>query len=163
MPRATDDFSLVPSLGSFGLGVLPIVWLPGHGGTCGNGPRQSGQPTPSATPMSSATRASLAHVTLDDPAPCGLRRHRNPPHPYWATTDEAAAELGVTRSAVRQMMLADRLTYKTAANGRRYVRRHQLEVIANAGRRLHSIRQTAQPLEQHGSRAWSQGVSATLP
>ncbi len=29
------------------------------------------------------------------------------------------------------MMLADRLPYVTAANGRRYVRRHQLDVIAN--------------------------------
>ena len=30
------------------------------------------------------------------------------------------------------MMRSDRLPYETAANGRRYVRRHQLEVIANA-------------------------------
>ena len=30
------------------------------------------------------------------------------------------------------MILSDRLPYATAANGRRYVRRHQLEVIANA-------------------------------
>ena len=30
------------------------------------------------------------------------------------------------------MMLSDRLPYETTANGRRYVRRHQLEVIPNA-------------------------------
>ena len=29
------------------------------------------------------------------------------------------------------MMLADRFPYVTAPNGRRYVRRHQLDVIAN--------------------------------
>jgi hypothetical protein len=46
----------------------------------------------------------------------------NPAHHYWATTEETAAELRVTRSAVRQMMLADRLPYVTARNGRRYVR-----------------------------------------
>ena len=30
------------------------------------------------------------------------------------------------------MMLSDRLPYETAANGRRNVRRHKLEAIANA-------------------------------
>ena len=44
---------------------------------------------------------------------------------------DAAEELGVTRSAVRQMMLSDRLPYVVAANGRRYVRRHQLDVIVD--------------------------------
>ena len=33
-------------------------------------------------------------------------------------------------------MLSDRLPYEAAANGRRYVRRHQLEVIATAETRL---------------------------
>ena len=40
--------------------------------------------------------------------------------------------LGVSKSNVPLMMLSDRLPYETAPNGRRYVRRHQLEVIANA-------------------------------
>ena len=40
--------------------------------------------------------------------------------------------LHVSISNVPLMMLAGRLPYETAANGRRYVRRHQLEVIANA-------------------------------
>ena len=40
--------------------------------------------------------------------------------------------LGVSKSTVPLMMLSDRLPYETAPNGRRYVRRQQLEVIANA-------------------------------
>ena len=40
--------------------------------------------------------------------------------------------LGVSRSNVPLMMLSGRLPYETAANGRRYVLRHQVEVIANA-------------------------------
>ena len=40
--------------------------------------------------------------------------------------------LRVSYTNVPQMMLSGRLPYETAANGRRYVRRHQLEVIANA-------------------------------
>lgn len=53
-------------------------------------------------------------------------------HPYWVNANEAAAFLGVHRSRARQLLVEDRLPSVTAANGRRYVRRHQLEVIANA-------------------------------
>jgi len=62
---------------------------------------------------------------------CSRRIHHEP-HPYWATSQEAAVELGVSYSNVPLMMMAGRLPYETAANGRRYLRRHQLEVIANA-------------------------------
>ena len=51
--------------------------------------------------------------------------------------------LGVSCSNVPLMMLSDRTAYEPAANGRRYVRRHQLEVMANA-RRTRSIDGTAQ-------------------
>lgn len=53
-------------------------------------------------------------------------------HPYWVNVNETAAIFGVVRSRVRQLLDADRLPYVTAPNGRRYIRRHQLHVIANA-------------------------------
>ena len=40
--------------------------------------------------------------------------------------------LGGSYSNVPPMMLSDRLPYETAANGRRYVHQHQLEMIASA-------------------------------
>lgn len=58
-------------------------------------------------------------------------RPRRRGHHYWATVSEAAHALGITPGAARQMMIADRLPYVTAPDGRRYMRRHQLEVIAN--------------------------------
>ena len=80
----------------------------------------------------SHVRHAYDHADVEAYSLARIRRQHQAPHPYWATSEEAAAELGVTGSAVRQMMLADRLPYETAPNGRRYVRRHQLEVIANA-------------------------------
>jgi len=53
-------------------------------------------------------------------------------HPYWANVSEVAAYLGVVQSRVRQLLDQERMPYVTAPNGRRYVRRHQLEVVANA-------------------------------
>lgn len=53
-------------------------------------------------------------------------------HPYWLNSTEVADCLGVTVSRVRQLLDAERIPSVTAPNGRRYVRRHQLEVIANA-------------------------------
>lgn len=61
-----------------------------------------------------------------------VKRIQNPPHPYWATIDEAATMLGVARQTVRNMMAEDRLPSEVAASGRRYIRRHQLYNIANA-------------------------------
>jgi excisionase family DNA binding protein len=59
-----------------------------------------------------------------------LERYR-PSHPYWLTTREAADFLGVTRERVRQLAVDDRLPC-VVHDGRRYYRRHQVEVIANA-------------------------------
>ena len=98
---------------------------------------QRGQLTRHADPW---VRRTYDHAEVEALSLSRLRRHRNPPHPYWATADEAAAELGVTRPAVREMMLADRLPYVPAPNGRRYVRRHQLDVIATV--------QAVKPLEE---------------
>ena len=80
----------------------------------------------------SHVRRAYDHTEIETLSLTRLRRQHHEPHPYWATTEEAAAVLGVSRSNVPLMMLSDRLSYETAANGRRYVRRHQLEVIANA-------------------------------
>lgn len=61
-----------------------------------------------------------------------LLKYNSTGHPYWLNVIEIADYLGVGRSRVRQLMEAERLPYVTAPNGRRYVRQHQLEVIANA-------------------------------
>jgi len=53
-------------------------------------------------------------------------------HPHWTNVGEVADYLGVHRSRVRQLLDADRIPFVAAPNGRRYVRRSQLEVIANA-------------------------------
>ncbi|MGZ5398660.1 MAG: hypothetical protein ACXWDM_01520 [Nocardioides sp.] len=53
-------------------------------------------------------------------------------HPYWANVAEVAYYLGVHQSRVRQLLDQDRMPYVSAQNGRRYVRRHQLKVVANA-------------------------------
>ena len=53
-------------------------------------------------------------------------------HPYWVTVPEAAEVLGVVASRVRVLMNREKIPFVTAPNGRRYARRHQLDVIANA-------------------------------
>ncbi len=60
-----------------------------------------------------------------------LRRDHTGGHPYWVTVAEAADWLSVSDSRVRQMLDAEQLPSVTAPSGRRYVRRHQLEVIGN--------------------------------
>ena len=81
---------------------------------------------------SSHVRRAYDHTEIEALSLARIRRQHHEPHPYWATTEEAAAALGVSYSNVPLMMMAGRLPYETAANGRRYLRRHQLEVIANA-------------------------------
>jgi hypothetical protein len=81
-----------------------------------------------------AVLAPPSHVrrAYDHTGACSLARltrARRAPHHFWV--EEAAAELRVTWSAARQMMLSDRFPYVVAANGRRYVRRHQLDVIVD--------------------------------
>jgi excisionase family DNA binding protein len=76
-------------------------------------------------------RRAFDHAEIEKRSLARLSRPLPPRHPYWASAEEAAVVLGITGAAVRRMMLEDRLPYATAANGRRYIRRHQLEVIAN--------------------------------
>ena len=59
-------------------------------------------------------RRTFEHAEVEERSLRRLTRRRHPPHPYWATIEEAALELGVTRPAVRFMMLEDRLPYVTA-------------------------------------------------
>ncbi|QNN54705.1 helix-turn-helix domain-containing protein [Nocardioides mesophilus] len=59
------------------------------------------------------------------------RLRRGQPHPYWASTTEAAALLGVTKTRVRQ--LAERGRIPGRQRGRTwFFRQAQLEVVANA-------------------------------
>lgn len=59
-------------------------------------------------------------------------RYASTGHPYWATAREAADVLGVTVGRVRDLMARERMPGVVAPNGRRYIRRHQLEAYANA-------------------------------
>ena len=60
-------------------------------------------------------------------------RRRPGPHPYWATTREAAEVLGVSRARVRQLAESGRIPAVWREDGHHwYFRRHQLEVVANA-------------------------------
>ena len=67
-----------------------------------------------------------------------LERYAHRDHPYWTTTSGAAEILGVTPNRVRQ--LVDRGFLPALQHmGRWYLRRQQVEVIANA-RELRSWR-----------------------
>ena len=60
-------------------------------------------------------------------------RRRPGPHPYWATTREAAEVLGVSRARVRQLADSGRIPAVWREDGHHwYFRRPQLEVVANA-------------------------------
>jgi excisionase family DNA binding protein len=54
-----------------------------------------------------------------------------PGHPYWVRTREAAELLGVSVGTVKRYARDGRLPF-IERDGRRYYRRHQLEVIADA-------------------------------
>lgn len=77
-------------------------------------------------------RRRYQHNGLDRDAveQLALERYK-PGHPYWATTVEVATVLGVARERVRQLVAARRIL-AVMHGGRRYFRRHQVEVIANA-------------------------------
>ena len=94
-------------------------------------------------------RRAYDHAEVEAMSLARLRHRQHEPHPYWATTEEAAVVLGVSRSNVPLMMVSGRLPYETAANGRRYVRRQQLEVIANA----RETKQLEEALARDGSSA----------
>lgn len=53
-------------------------------------------------------------------------------HPYWLTVQEVGAYLRVDDSRVKVLLDQEKIPSVMAPNGRRYVRRHQLEVVTNA-------------------------------
>ena len=69
-------------------------------------------------------------LDLADVEYLALQRY-TPGHPWFATNREAAQILGVSRSRVSQLVNAGRLPF-VERRGRRYFRRQQIQVIANA-------------------------------
>lgn len=51
---------------------------------------------------------------------------------YWCTSRQAAKVLGLSYQRVKQLLDDDRLPYLVHRSGARLLRRHQVEVIANA-------------------------------
>jgi excisionase family DNA binding protein len=76
-----------------------------------------------------------------------LERYK-PGHPYWLSGVEAAQVLGLSRQRVQRLAVQGRLPF-VEHKGRRFYRRHQLEVIANARRALVSAGVFSS--ESHGS------------
>lgn len=58
--------------------------------------------------------------------------HRADRFSYWLTSGAAAELMGVSPARVKRLVSADRLPYVTHRSGLRLLRRHQVEVIANA-------------------------------
>ena len=58
--------------------------------------------------------------------------HREDPYSYWLTSAQAAKVLGISVARLKQLATADRVPYVVHRSGQRLMRRHQLEVIANA-------------------------------
>jgi hypothetical protein len=72
--------------------------------------------------------------------------HRSDRFSYWLTSGSAAELMGVSPARVKRMVSADRLPYVTHRSGLRLLRRHQVEVIANArGSRLLHMADRAGP------------------
>ncbi|MGH3506864.1 MAG: hypothetical protein ACRDO2_06635 [Nocardioidaceae bacterium] len=63
----------------------------------------------------SHVRGAYDHEEIEALSLSRLNRIHHQPHPYGATTEEAAVEVHVSRSNVPLMMLSDRLPYETAA------------------------------------------------
>lgn len=81
--------------------------------------------------------------------------HRSDRFSYWLTSGAAAELMGVSSARVKRMVTADRLPYVTHHSGLRLLRRHQVEVIANAreSRLLHLAATTRpDPLGAFGPR-----------
>ena len=74
-------------------------------------------------------RSGLDRETVERLALERLRPHGG--HPYWLTASEAAEVLGVTPKRVHQLAERGRLPV-VEHDGRRWFRRPQLEVVANA-------------------------------
>jgi len=72
--------------------------------------------------------------------------HRADRFSYWLTSSTAAELMGVSPARVKRMVSADRLPYMTHHSGLRLLRRHQVEVIANAREsRLLRLAEMARP------------------
>jgi excisionase family DNA binding protein len=69
-------------------------------------------------------------LDLTDVEFLALQRY-TPGNPWFATNREAAQSLSVSRSRVNQLVNAGRLPF-VEYHGRRYFRRQQIQVIANA-------------------------------
>lgn len=54
-------------------------------------------------------RGAYDHAQIEARSLAQLKRYHHEPHPYWATSEEAAAVVGVSRSTVPLMMLSNRL------------------------------------------------------
>jgi hypothetical protein len=78
--------------------------------------------------------------------------HRADRFSYWLTSGTAAELMGVSPARVKRMVTADRLPYVTHRSGLRLLRRHQVEVIANAREsRLLRLAEMARPDPHPGS------------
>lgn len=76
--------------------------------------------------------------------------HRSDRFSYWLTSGAAAELMGVSPARVKRMVTADRLPYVTHRSGLRLLRRHQVEVIANArGSGLLHLAATVTPRTPH--------------
>lgn len=62
------------------------------------------------------------------------RRHVRDPHSYWLTAGQAADVLGVSPTAVRQLLDHNRLPHVTHASGVRLMRRSDIASIAERRR-----------------------------
>jgi hypothetical protein len=77
--------------------------------------------------------------------------HRADRFSYWLTSSTAAELMGVSPARVKRMVSADRLPYMTHHSGLRLLRRHQVEVIANAREsRLLRLAEMARPDPHRG-------------
>lgn len=78
--------------------------------------------------------------------------HRVDRFSYWLTSGAAAELMGVSPARVKRMVTADRLPYVMHRSGLRLLRRHQVEVIANArGSRLLRLAERIGPGPQRTS------------
>jgi excisionase family DNA binding protein len=77
-----------------------------------------------------AVKRQRRGLDLTDVELLALQRY-TPGHPWFTTNREAAQILGVSRSRVNQLVNAGRLPF-VEYQGRRYFRRQQIQVIANA-------------------------------
>ena len=68
------------------------------------------------------------------------KAHVHDPDSYWVTTAQAAQILAVNNARVKQLITAGRIPYETHRSGTYLMRRHQLEVVANA-RQAKKLRQ----------------------